>query len=1004
MNTRTIHKIALSFILGGTLSVTSNLVMAVPPVPGISISQIPLSTGASGVTPNIMLMIDDSGSMSTTFTSTTPAISINDALPSGYTYNCTAPRTGGATTAALVTVNTIMRITNATTKRFCSSNTSCGNSSPTFSPSNCFANNQYYKISNYTNSGTTGTLFGTFLGLNLNRYFTDGTFAAGSLTAVAVTTNQSRMEVAQAAATGLVTSLKPAAGENPTVRLGLTTYNYDSNGNADGAKLLVAMGDLKSDGVLETAINTAINNLSPTGNTPLATTLSDIGRYFCTGYTGNLTLHPGVTNATDTIANIFNNHSITNNTGVTTAPIQSYCQKSAVILVSDGLPNGDRAVSSLLRDYTYDCITKGQCDSTPNNLSLPGATGVALSGSGTACKKEVKQNGVVITPADWYNKACQNGTKAGRKYEKDGSDYVDDVAVALYDMDLRPTWTGITKPAGSKNNLKTYAIGIADPELQADSVLKDAAVNGGGSFEYADNAAKLVAALDKMVADIKKGVGSFSQLTANSTKLTADTAIFQAKYDTTDWTGDLLAYPIDANANILNAVWNAGKHIPAFLSRNIYTYNSTAAAKGVKFQSQTAVQICANLTATQKTALGIISCATTDAGIWLLDYVRGDISHEQVNTVNQDAYNSTANPGPDPRAVNTSQIFRNRARFYGADAIAPNKEGDLLKPDPWLLGDIVNSGVLFVGAEDFEYTKLPSTEGSTYKTFVDNKSTRRKMAYIGANDGMLHGFDARIPATGTIADSDPEAGKEILAYIPNTIFNRLSNLSLPDYGHFYYVDGSPRAHDVYFGSAWHTVLVGTTGAGGKGIFALDVTNPDTFGVSNVLWEVSNTDAPGGAAASDLTTDNAAAVNNKGRGFAKNLGYTLPQAEIGRMHNGKWATIVANGYQSDNNLGVLYILDIETGAIIAAIDTKASSAGLSTPFLVDVNDDGIIDSVYAGDLIGDMWKFDVTDTDPTIGKSLMVQRPPPRLYLSLAPMQPPRLPVTQPDSQLPTNHK
>jgi hypothetical protein len=178
MNTRTIHKIALSFILGGTLSVTSNLVMAVPPVPGISISQIPLSTGASGVTPNIMLMIDDSGSMSTTFTSTTPAISINDALPSGYTYNCTAPRTGGATTAALVTVNTIMRITNATTKRFCSSNTSCGNSSPTFSPSNCFANNQYYKISNYTNSGTTGTLFGTFLGLNLNRYFTDGTFAA----------------------------------------------------------------------------------------------------------------------------------------------------------------------------------------------------------------------------------------------------------------------------------------------------------------------------------------------------------------------------------------------------------------------------------------------------------------------------------------------------------------------------------------------------------------------------------------------------------------------------------------------------------------------------------------------------------------------------------------------------------------------------------------------------------------------------------------------------------
>ncbi len=931
MDTRTIHKIALSLVLGGTLSVASNIVMAVPPVPGLSISQIPLSTGATGITPNIMLMLDNSGSMGDTFSTTSPAISINDTLPSGFTYNCSTPRANGATSTALATTITFMKVTNNTSKWFCASNTTCSTSnnsnSNKFSSSNCFDNTKYYKISYYSGSGTTGTNFGTFLGLNLNWYLSTGTFALGNLTAIATTVSKSRMQVAKDAATGLVTSLTPATGENPSVRLGLSTYN-----NGNGGKLLVPVDDLKSDNVQTNAINNAINALVAIGNTPLATTLSDIGRYFCTGYTGNLTLHPGVTNTSDTIANIFNNHSLANLGTSPAAPIQSYCQKSAVILVSDGLPNGDRAISTMLRDYTGDCATKGLCDATSNSVSLPGPTGATLKATGTACN----------STGNWYNLACKNGTKAGRVYETGGSDYLDDVAVALYDMDLRPAWTGITKPAGSKNNLKTYAIGIADPALQADSVLKDAALRGGGTFEFAGDANKLVDALDKMVADIKKGVGSFSQLAANSTKLTADTAIFQAKFDTTDWTGDLLAYPIDASGNILNAIWNAGEKIPLWSSRNIYTYHSSK--NGIRF-------LCTNLAQSQKDALGITTtCASTDPGVWLLDYIRGDISHEQVNTLHPAAY-TTANP--DPRAVNTNQIFRNRARFYGANAVAPIKEGDLKNPDPWLLGDIVNSGVLFVGTENFGYTKLPSTEGSTYKDFVTNKSNRRKMAYIGANDGMLHGFDARIPPTGT---TDPEAGKEILAFIPNRVFDRLDNLSLPAYSHLYFVDGSPRAHDVYFNSAWHTVLVGTTGAGGKSIFALDVTDPSTFGANNVLWEVSDTDGP---STSDVTTDTTAL-----RGFKNNLGYTLPQPSIGRLHNGKWAAIVANGYASSNNLGVLYIIDIQTGAIIAALDTKASSAGLSTPFIVDVDGDGNIDSVYAGDLIGNMWKFDVSDNDPT----------------------------------------
>ncbi|MDD1609862.1 MAG: hypothetical protein LUO95_04455, partial [Methylococcaceae bacterium] len=617
------------------------------------------------------------------------------------------------------------------------------------------------------------------------------------------------------------------------------------------------------------------------------------------------------------------------------------------------------AVSSMLRNYTGDCPTittsNTLCDATPNTNQFPGPT-TPLTGT-SSCSTNGNNPWTAL---------CQNGSKKGRAYERNGSDYLDDVAVGLYDMDLRPTWTGMTWAGSSKpkNNLKTYAIGIADPALQADSVLRDAAQRTGGTFEYADNANKLIDALNKMVADIKKGTGSFSAITANSSSLGVGTALFQAKYDTTDWTGDLLALPLTNGGIVLNAAWNAGENIPAFLSRNIYTYNSSATIKGVKFQSQTAIQICTGLSATQKTALGISSCASTDTGVWLLDYVRGDISHEVVNPSHQLTYTT------DPRLTATNRIFRNRARFYGSDAIAPKKEGDLRNPDPWLLGDIINSDVLFVGnTENFDYANLAGTkslEGTTYDAFVTEKSKRRKMVYVGANDGMLHGFDARIPPTGT---TDPEAGKEILAYIPNTVIDRLDSLSNPSYSHLYFVDGSPQANDVYLPNVapvvpsnnWHTVLVGTTGAGGKGVFALDVTDPGTFGASNVLWEVSNTDGP---ISGDVTMDNPnPPIANKGRGFAKNLGYTLPQAAMGKMHNGDWAAIVANGYSSDNNLGVLYILNIQTGAIIAAIDTKQISAGLSAPLIVDIDGDGIVDSIYAGDLVGNMWKFDVSDSDP-----------------------------------------
>ncbi len=184
---------------------------------------------------------------------------------------------------------------------------------------------------------------------------------------------------------------------------------------------------------------------------------------------------------------------------------------------------------------------------------------------------------------------------------------------------------------------------------------------------------------------------------------------------------------------------------------------------------------------------------------------------------------------------------------------------------------------------------------------------------------MLHGFDA--------ANDTTNGGKEIFAYTPNAIISKLSKLTDPTYGattnpHQYFVDGAPKAGDAYINGAWKTLLAGTLGAGGKGVFVLDVTNPDGFDATDVLWEVTDTTGPEYA----------------------DLGYTLPQPSIVRLANGDWGVIVANGYDSASKKAVLYILDAENGSIIKKFDTLVGNVsnpnGLSTPIAVDKDNNRI----------------------------------------------------------------
>ena len=204
-------------------------------------------------------------------------------------------------------------------------------------------------------------------------------------------------------------------------------------------------------------------------------------------------------------------------------------------------------------------------------------------------------------------------------------------------------------------------------------------------------------------------------------------------------------------------------------------------------------------------------------------------------------------------------------------------------------------------------------------------------------------------------------GAEIFAFIPGPIFPKLTgagvaskDLTSPSYTHQFFVDGLPTMGDVFFNNAWHTVLVGGLNQGDKAYTRstslLRRALTESNAASLVLWEFTDTNDA-------------------------DLGYTFTQPSIVRLHNSQWAAVFGNGYnnaQSDGRASttgyaVLYIVNIETGSVIRKISTQAGSAltpnGLATPAVVDLDGDVIADYVFAGDLLGNMWKFDIRDPNP-----------------------------------------
>lgn len=209
--------------------------------------------------------------------------------------------------------------------------------------------------------------------------------------------------------------------------------------------------------------------------------------------------------------------------------------------------------------------------------------------------------------------------------------------------------------------------------------------------------------------------------------------------------------------------------------------------------------------------------------------------------------------------------------------------------------------------------------------------------FYGANDGMLHAINAT-------------TGAERWAYIPSMLIPKLPSLWAGAYVHENFVDGNVNVTNAGTAATPQNILVGVLGSGGKGIYALDVTTltatSDAAVATKSLWEITPASA----------------------GYA-NLGDTYSNPTLYPVETGQSAVIVGNGYNNTGSgVASLLVIDTKTGALIREISTGsgtlASPNGLSTPAAIDVNNNGRADFVYAGDIDGNMWKFDLSNASPT----------------------------------------
>ncbi|RQW27222.1 hypothetical protein EHS17_08035 [Rhodobacteraceae bacterium CH30] len=431
------------------------------------------------------------------------------------------------------------------------------------------------------------------------------------------------------------------------------------------------------------------------------------------------------------------------------------------------------------------------------------------------------------------------------------------------------------------------------------------------NFAQANNPTKMVTSLQRAISNVTlSGNTTLVTPTVNGNYIKPDggTRVYMPSFLASDWSGDLQAYPVSKTGVLSKAPsWSAKAQLESMLNsdpratnRKIYSYDRST-QQGTTFSSDQKWL----LAALGKDETGV----TDDYAAQRVSYLRGDRQYEA-----------------------EAPYFRKRASR---------------------LGDIVNSAPAYIGAP----AAGRNPQGCSYGSDEAQIRARKSLVAVGANDGMLHVFDA-------------SSGNEVFSYVPGAIVPRLNSLMSSNFSHRYFVDGPALVAEACLQSGTDTqaasILLGTTGAGGNALFALDVTKAGNTGFNkdNVLWEFSNEDD-------------------------SNMGVAVSRPQLVKVRNGtdsngnlrfRYAVLTGNGLNSSGSMASLYLLYLDgpennkswvRGQDYLRLDVAAvtdgdmiTPNGLMSPASVDHDQDGITDYVYASDINGRLWKFDLTSSTPS----------------------------------------
>ncbi|MBS1196233.1 MAG: Tfp pilus assembly protein tip-associated adhesin PilY1 [Proteobacteria bacterium] len=616
-------------------------------------------------------------------------------------------------------------------------------------------------------------------------------------------------------------------------------------------------------------------------------------------------------------------------------PMQYSCQRNFTILSTDGYWNGDETFALADQDGIASGATAAartnwvgwlgkKVDDSGNllNVTRPSLDAVKEpnSLSDIAYKyyhQDLRNTGGVCTsPLTGKDVCADNLSKAGTDND------VDDVAtyqhMTTFSIGLGIDGTLLyqdgykSATSGDYDQIKQGSKNWPKPVHDSPTAIDDlwhAAVNGRGTYFSARDPVSLIKGLKAALGSMQGASGAgASAATSNLQPTAGDNFIYVANYRTVNWDGELSGYTIDLTTGAISETptWQAASKLQQKVAsdglsdaRTIHTWSASDANKLKPFT-------WASLTASEKAHFDNSKLAqyTTDwsaddqsfaSGETMLNYLRGQDRYEdQDRSAGYGIYR---------------RLYRDREK---------------------ILGDIIHSQPVYVRGPYYDYLD------TGYALFKDDKSTRLPTVYVAANDGMLHAFDA-------------VTGDERWAYVPPTALPAMHKLADKFYAsnHRYYLDGPVAVSDIYVGGVWKTILVGALGAGGRGYYALDITDPQT---PKALWNYTAEENP-------------------------NVGYSFGTPMITKLSDGTWSVLLTSGYNnvpeggnyaSADGKGRVFVLNAGTGALIREINTNVGStgapAGLATMNIMvsDFQRDNTATKAYGGDLLGNMWRFNIND--------------------------------------------